>query len=170
MAHRPCGLLDQCGARGMLIGDVIGLPIIPWLLAEPVGKAAAKLPKEIPSEVKKLKKALKRKGADAAPAEAHVLSRRVKLKLPTVADIKAAWRALAKAEQPHESPPPPATDDLVAARISALERMFGSQAAMDAIDAARDLETCERIFLEAEWGYEDEYGDPLDKEKLEETR
>ena len=60
--------------------------------------------------------------------------------------------------------------DLVAARISALERMFGSQAAMDAIDAARDLETCERIFLEAEWGYEDEYGDPLDKEKLEETR
>ena len=67
-AHRPCGLLDQLGAHGMLIGDVLGLPIIPWVLAEPVGKAAAKLPKEIPGEVKKLKKALKRKGADAAAA------------------------------------------------------------------------------------------------------
>ena len=42
---RPCGLLDKYGAQGMLIGDVLGLPLMPWVLAEPVGKAAAKLPK-----------------------------------------------------------------------------------------------------------------------------
>ena len=30
---RPCGLLDKYGAAGMLIGDVLGLPFIPWILA-----------------------------------------------------------------------------------------------------------------------------------------
>ena len=35
---RPCGLLDKYGAAGMLIGDVLGLPFIPWILAEPIGK------------------------------------------------------------------------------------------------------------------------------------
>ena len=40
--HRPCGLLDKYGAVGMLIGDVLGLPLMPWVLAEPIGKAAAK--------------------------------------------------------------------------------------------------------------------------------
>ena len=50
--HRPCGLLDKYGAVGMLIGDVLGLPLMPWVLAEPIGKAAAKLPKEIAGEVK----------------------------------------------------------------------------------------------------------------------
>ena len=40
--HRPCGLLCQRGAMGMLIGDVLGLPLLPWVLAEPVGKAALK--------------------------------------------------------------------------------------------------------------------------------
>ena len=45
-AHRPCGLLDHLGAYGMLLGDVLGLPLVPWVLAEPVGKAAAKLQEE----------------------------------------------------------------------------------------------------------------------------
>ena len=40
--HRPCGLLCRYGAVGMLISDVLGLPLVPWELAEPVGKAAAK--------------------------------------------------------------------------------------------------------------------------------
>lgn len=44
--HRPCGLLDRYGAYGMLIGDVLGLPLMTWELAEPVGKAAAKLPEK----------------------------------------------------------------------------------------------------------------------------
>ena len=49
-AHRPCGLLNRYGAYGMLIGDVLGLPLMTWELAEPVGKAAAKLPEKIPAE------------------------------------------------------------------------------------------------------------------------
>ena len=52
VAHRPCGLLCRAGARGMLLGDVLGLPHMPWVLAEPVGKAALKLSKEIPEEKK----------------------------------------------------------------------------------------------------------------------
>ena len=54
--HRPCGLLDRAGAYGMLIGDVLGLPLLPWILAEPVGKAAAKLKKKIPEKKKEVKK------------------------------------------------------------------------------------------------------------------
>ena len=42
-AHRPCGLLCKRGAIGMLIADLLGLPLVPWVLAEPVGKAAIKL-------------------------------------------------------------------------------------------------------------------------------
>ena len=52
VAHRPCGLLCRAGARGMLLGDVLGLPHMPWVLAEPVGKVALKLSKEIPEEKK----------------------------------------------------------------------------------------------------------------------
>ena len=65
-AHRPCGLLCKLGASGMLLGDLLGLPLMPWVLAEPVGKEAARKLKEIPGEVKKTKKALQRKGGDAA--------------------------------------------------------------------------------------------------------
>eukprot|EP00966_Prymnesium_polylepis_P084698 1960797-Prymnesium_polylepis.1 len=104
---RPCGLLDKYGAAGMLIGDVLGLPFIPWVLAEPIGKAVAKLPAEIPAEKKKAKKAAKRRGADADAAEAEVLGRRVKLKLPTTAEISATVKALAKAVEQASAPPPP---------------------------------------------------------------
>ena len=71
--HRPCGLLDKYGAAGMLIGDVHGLPLMPWVLAEPVGKAAAKLKKDIPEKQKQAKKRAKRRGADAEAAAAAVL-------------------------------------------------------------------------------------------------
>ena len=32
----------------MVIGDVLGSPLVPWELAEPIGKAAAKLAAKIP--------------------------------------------------------------------------------------------------------------------------
>ena len=105
--HRPCGLLCRYGAGGMLIGDLLGLPLIPWALAEPIGKAAAKAVKEIPAEIKKAKKKARRKGSSAEEAAAAVLRRHLKLKLPTAADIKAAWRQIATATQPQEPPPPP---------------------------------------------------------------
>ena len=60
--HRPCGLLDKYGAAGMLVGDVLGLPLMPWELAEKVGKAAAKLPAQLTGEKKKAKLAAKRNG------------------------------------------------------------------------------------------------------------
>jgi len=63
--HRPCGLLCRLGAGGVLTGDVLGLPLLPWALAEPIGKAAAKVVKELPGEVKKAKKRAKRKGGSA---------------------------------------------------------------------------------------------------------
>ena len=37
-------LLDTYDAIGMIICDVLGLRIIPWILAKLIGKAAAKLP------------------------------------------------------------------------------------------------------------------------------
>ena len=36
-------LLDKYTAIAQLLGDVLGLPLMPWTLGEPVGKAAAKL-------------------------------------------------------------------------------------------------------------------------------
>ena len=35
LKQRPCGLLCKLGAAGMLICDVLGLPLTPWVLAEP---------------------------------------------------------------------------------------------------------------------------------------
>jgi len=106
--YRPCGLLCRLGAGGMLTGDVLGLPLIPWVLAEPIGKAAAKAVKEIPAEVKKAKKKAKRKGGSAEDAAAAVLRRHIKLPLPTAAAIKAAWRQIAKAAREEEAAAAPA--------------------------------------------------------------
>ena len=98
--HRPCGLLCQLGAAGMLICDVLGLPLVPWALAEPIGKAAAKAVGKIADAKKKAKKGAKRRGADVEAAAAAVLRRRVTLPVPSAQDIKAAWRRLKRAEQP----------------------------------------------------------------------
>lgn len=107
--HRPCGLLDRAGAYGMLIGDVLGLPLLPWILAEPVGKAAAKLKKKIPEKKKEVKKKAKRKGSDPEAAAVALLVRRVGLELPQADEIKATARRIARAAaQPPEPPPPEA--------------------------------------------------------------
>ena len=100
LKQRPCGLLCKLGAAGMLICDVLGLPLTPWVLAEPVGKAAAKIVDEkdkLKAEVKKAKAAAKRRGISPQEAEAEVLRRRVSLPLPTAGEITAAWRRIEKA-------------------------------------------------------------------------
>lgn len=105
--HRPCGLLCRYSAGGMLVGDVLGLPLLPWTLAEPIGKAAGKLKKEIPDEQKKAKKKAKRQGGDATVAATAVLDRRVSLPLPSHDAIKAETRRLARAARLPEPPPAP---------------------------------------------------------------
>jgi len=119
----------------MLIGDVLGLPLMPWVLAEPVGKAAAKLPKEIPNEVKKKKKKLKRAGADPAAAEAAVLSRRVPLNLPSSDEIKAAWKRVAKAKRQEESAAAPAAPAPAAPAPSASPAPESTASAHECSDA-----------------------------------
>jgi len=111
--HRPCGLLCRRGAFGMLLADVLGLPLVPWVLAEPVGKAALKLVDAITGEKKKAKKKAKRNGADAEAAAADVLRRAVALTLPSAEEVKAAWRRVARAARapapaPVAEPAPPA--------------------------------------------------------------
>ena len=175
--HRPCGLLDKRSAYGMLVCDVHGLPLLPYTLAEPIGKVALKLKNEIPGEKAKAKKKAKRGGANPEEAAADVLRRPVALNLPTAAEIAAAWRLLAKAdaqppaaEPPATDPPaadPPAADPPEPRRVHALECMFGSQVALDAIDAADECERHERDLLEAEWGFLDENDEPLDKEPIQ---
>jgi hypothetical protein len=172
--HRPCGLLDKYGAQGMLIGDVLGLPLLSWELAEAVGKAAAKLPEKIPAEVKKLKKKLKRKGKDPAQAEAQVLSSRVKLPLPT-AEAIAAHSSMPPPPAPTRAAPPPAppaaapslTTDRARRRAAAaaaqgrtahvlgakmlpdLAQLFGSKKAGEAIFSSIELELAE--FFASKW-------------------
>ena len=115
--HRPCGLLDRYAAAAMLAGDVVGRPLMPWLLAEPIGKAMVKLKKEIPEAKKKAKRKAKHSSTDPEEAAAAVLRRRVKLKLPSPADIKAAWSQIARAARVAPTPeltpspePPPAPE------------------------------------------------------------
>ena len=116
--HRPCGLLDQYGAGGMLIADVHGLPLLPWELAEPIGKAAAKFKKEIAEKQKLAKKKAKRRGADAEAAAAAVLRRRVTIALPSADEVKAAWRRIARAQAPEPPPSPqPAAPEPPAAAV-----------------------------------------------------
>ena len=114
---RPCGLLCKLGAAGMLIGDVLGLPLVPWELAEPIGKAAAKIVGKIAELKKAARKKANRRGTDPEAAANAVLRRRVTLPLPTADEIKAAARRLARAarsappaapEPPPAEPPPPA--------------------------------------------------------------
>ena len=114
--HRPCGLLDRYDAYGMLIGDVLGRPLLPWQLAKPVGSAAAKLKKKISDKKKEAKKKANRAGRDADAAVAAVLRRRAPLELPSADEIKATARRITKAAklppdapdaQPEAEAPPP---------------------------------------------------------------
>ena len=133
--HRPCGLLDKYDAIGLLISDVIGLPLPPWTLAKPIGKAAAKLPAKIAGEQGKEKKRAQRARKDPAAAAAAVLRWRVALQLPTAADVAAEWKQLSKeaAQPPAATPAAAEAEAATAHRVRAMERMFGSQAATDAI-------------------------------------
>ena len=99
-AHRPCGLLDKRSAYAMLLCDALGLPLLPWTLAEPIGKDIHKKEKEVMGEKGKARKAASRVGLDPEKAASNVLRRRVELKLPTASDIAKAWRAIEKAAQP----------------------------------------------------------------------
>jgi len=109
--HRPCGLLCRYGAAGMLLCDLHGLPLVPWVMAEPIGKAAAKHVDKISELRKTARKKAKRRGADAEAAAMVVLRRRVALSLPTADEINAAVRRLtraARSEPPAAPEPPPA--------------------------------------------------------------
>ena len=68
LKHRPCGLLCKLGAAGMLICDVLGLPLTPWVLAEPIGKAAAKLPDDKDKLKAEIKSAKARRRSAEVPA------------------------------------------------------------------------------------------------------
>jgi hypothetical protein len=74
----------------------MGLPLVPWTLAEAIGKAAAKKLALVPDEIKKEKKKAKRKGLDAAAAVAAVHNQAVKLPLPTAKECVAMHRAAAR--------------------------------------------------------------------------
>jgi hypothetical protein len=177
--HRPCGLLDKRSAYGMLICDVLGLPMLPWTLAEPLGKVAVKKKKDISAEKSKAKKAARYKGGDAVNAEKAgeaVFRRPVAMQLPTVAAIAAAWRAIKKAAQPSpiiEQPPAeqptanplyapeptpvptpvpapaPTTAPAPAPAPAPVKRLFGSRDASLAIVGAGYVE-CYRAKLEEE--------------------
>ena len=174
-AHRPCGMLCKLGAAGMLICDVLGLPLVPWELAEPIGKAATKLKAKIPGEQAKAKKAAGRKGQDTKEAAASVLRRAVRLPIPSAVEIARAWRELAKASAPPPAADPPAavmpTPELSAPEPtptpaptpapapesapapapapSRIKRLLGSREAARAIFEAGFVEQC-RMRLEEE--------------------
>ena len=101
---RPCGLLCKLSAAGMLMCDVLGLPLTPFVLAEPIGKEAARLADKISAEVKKAKKAAAGKGMTPQEAEAAFVRRRIKLPLPSAAEIAKTWRQIER----EAMPPPPA--------------------------------------------------------------
>ena len=100
---------------------------------------------------------------------------RVALKLPTAADIAAEWQRLRKkgAQLPAAAPAADA-EATTARRVRAMECMFGSQAAGDAIEAADDLEEIERRRFEAnfaiaeEWELDEEDSALLDRDAIEE--
>ena len=95
-------------AAGMLIGDAIGLPLMPqrpWGLK--VGREAQKKTREIPAETEKAKKAAKRRGEDAAAAAADVLRCTVKLPLPSAEECAAVLAPAPAVPQPPAPPPMP---------------------------------------------------------------
>ena len=65
----------------MVIAGVLGLGLIPFALAEPIGKEVARLLGKLPEVTKKEKKKAKRQGRSVEGAVAAVLSRPVKLPL-----------------------------------------------------------------------------------------
>ena len=104
---RPCGKLDRYEAIGMIIGDCLGLPLMP---ARPqglaVGKRAIKENGKVPAMMDKARSAARRRGEDTAAAAAAVLREAVTtLPLPSVAECIATPAA------PTPEPPEPAAPE-----------------------------------------------------------
>ena len=111
---RPCGLLDKYEAVGMLVGDVIGLPLVPSKAAQTFGRDAKKLISKVPEMKKAAKRAAKRKGEAEAEAVEAMLDAAVNLPLPSAAECVAAARARDRAsrrdgkrQKPASAAPPP---------------------------------------------------------------
>ena len=141
--HRPCGLLDQYEAVGMLICDVLGMLLVPaGPIARAVGLKAFKNKEKIAAEVTKVRKAARRKGLDFEAAEAAVLGQAVQLPLPSAAERATALRA----QQPKPPSPAPTPDPTPAERPDAVygyerpDAVFGSNLAAKAVAAAHILE------------------------------
>ena len=100
---RPCGTLDTYEAAGMVVGDLHGLPLIP---ARPHGLAIGKKLQKLQAAIAgDLKKAAKRK--DSEKAKAEVLSKPVKVELPTREECIAYARAASqKRKRAREQPAP----------------------------------------------------------------
>ena len=143
--HRPCGLLDQYEAVGMLICDVLGMLLVPaGPIARAVGLKAFKNKEKIAAEVTKVRKAARRKGLDFEAAEAAVLGQAVQLPLPSAAERATAMRAQQpKPPSPAPTPDPtPAEPDKPPCSPSdeRPDAVFGSILAAKAVAAAHILE------------------------------
>ena len=143
--HRPCGLLDQYEAVGMLICDVLGMLLVPaGPIARAVGLKAFKNKEKIAAEVTKVRKAARRKGLDFEAAEAAVLGQAVQLPLPSAAERSTAMRAQQpKPPSPAPTPDPtPAEPDKPPCSPSdeRPDAVFGSILAAKAVAAADILE------------------------------
>ena len=160
-AHRPCGLLCKLSAAGMLMCDILGLPLPPFELAEPIGKAAAKLLPKIPGEQAKAKKRAERRSEDKEAAAASVLRVAVRLPIPSAGDVARAWSQLStvaaqppaadppepepptpesSAPEPMPAPPIPASEPTSAPAPAPVKRLFGSREAAAAICDASEVE------------------------------
>jgi hypothetical protein len=88
----------------MLICDVHGLPLLPRVLAEPIGKSMVKKDQGLSAKKSKAEKAAMRKGVDVKKAVADVLCRAVRLPIPSAAEIVIVWRMLVKVDLPASDP------------------------------------------------------------------
>ena len=137
--RRPCGLLDKYAAGAMLIGDVLGLPLLPWILAEPIGKIEARMPAKIQIETKKAKKAAQRKGMAVEGVAEAVLNCPVELTFPQADVIARTWRQIEMEAMP--LPPP---------RVLELPAEVAPRQAPPLVDAAPPslTDVCRRAFYE----------------------
>ena len=97
-AHATCSA--NVVPQDMLVCDMLGLvEITPWALAEPVGKAAARLFASMPSEIKKERKRALRRRLDVATVDAAVRQRPIRLPVPSAAECEGVRRAAARANE-----------------------------------------------------------------------
>ena len=165
---RPCGKLDRYEAVGQLIGDALGLPLVPqrpYALA--MGNKAQKLEKEkLPGEMEKAKKAARKKHEDAEEAAAAVLLQTVTMTLPTPEQCTAGTAAPVPTPEPAPAPEPalepePELDADTSTRIRWVVEME------DACRAALDAEAAHREFDELSYQERDSEDDDYFEAKLQ---